>query len=167
MSSKIDIRDIIQDHLSTLEDFRTGKRSKFDIFTFFVVPVLVGSVFFSRSYVLVRESCNVMITALAVLAGLLFNLLVLVHTVVRRSDSRVSADESALVKQIASNISFATLAALISLVPLTVQAVRNCRDLSGEMLSAISFTIVTNLCLTLLMVLKRVHTLLSNEMARG
>jgi O-antigen/teichoic acid export membrane protein len=167
MSSKIDVRDIVRDHVATLVSYRTKQRSLSDVVTFFVLPSLFGAVMLSRGYVLMRESCNVLITTLAVFAGLLFNLLVLVHTLMRRADSRVSPDESALVQQIASNISFATLVALFSLVPLTAQAVRNQEDRIGIVLSAIAFAVIANLCLTLLMILKRVHTLLRNEMVRS
>lgn len=167
MSSKIDVRDLVRDHMATLVDRRTGKSSKLDLAVFFVLPLAVASVLALRDWTLSHEASSILITALSIFAGLLFNLLVLVHGLIRREDPLRQADERVLVKQIYANISYATLVSLSALLPLVGQALWDSGGWPGRVLSFIGYFLIGNFLLTLYMILKRVHTLLGNEFSRG
>ena len=167
MSSKIDVRDLVRDHLATLVDRRTGRKSALDLTVFFVLPLIASAALAARGWTLSREASSILITALSIFAGLLFNLLVLVHGLIRRDDPLLQVDERVLLKQIYANISFATLISLTALVPLVGQALWNDAGWPGRLLSSLSYFLIGNFLLTLFMILKRVHTLLGNEFARG
>jgi hypothetical protein len=163
---KIDIRDIIHDHMRTLVNSATGSRSAGDLALFFIVPLIVGVAAVALDVPIRNTAANVLITALAIFTGLLFNLLVLVHGLIRRGDPLVSGAEVELLRQIYANISFAVLISLTSLVPLVLQAVLDASNALGKTLSVLIYFFVVNFILTLMMILKRVHALLGNEFQR-
>lgn len=167
MFNKINIKQIIADHLATLQSFRTGKVSIGDLVVFFGLPgVLSALIVWLLHYKLGRDFSNVLITSLSVFSALLFNLLLLIYDILRKEDKE--KEESKLrrrfLKEIYANISFSILVSVITIILLLLLFV----DIQNEgIISIINFFIyflVTNFILTLLMVLKRVHILLSQEM---
>lgn|SRR5574341_829090 len=166
MITKIDIRDIIRDHFATLTDNESGRRSIADQFLFFGVPVL-GS-----GALLVLEICpsdtavNVLITSLSIFAGLLFNLLVLIAGLAdRRSAPTGEADSRLMMRSIYSNIAYALLVSLVTLVPLGFYAMTVDATVR-TVLAGVAYFLLGHFMLTLLMVLKRMHALLSHEFSR-
>jgi hypothetical protein len=167
MLVKIDIRDIVSDHLKTLTNFNTGKRSVGDVLLFFVVPLGLGIGLATLDFRLNATTANGLITALAVFAGLLFNLLVLVHGLLRAAtDTPRFKEERQLIREIYANISFAILISLGAIIVLLACLFPGPRWawITG---SIAAYFLIGNFLLTLLMVLRRVHTVLKLEFKRG
>lgn len=172
MFSKIDVRGIIQDHYRTLVDNREvaegGPRraSKGDYFLFLGVPVLAALLLHYLKVGLSDEAVNVLITALSIFAGLLFNLLVLIAGLADRSDMpRGPADPRPLLREVYANIAYALLVSLVALIPLCVYAM--VAEGTARIVATIfAYSFIGHFLLTLLMILKRMHALLTDELRR-
>ena len=161
MLRRIDVRDIIKDHVNTLYDARTNRRSNGDVFLFFIFPALVAGVLVWAEIRLTSPIANQVITALAIFAGLLFNLLLLAHSLMEKA----SADKGIVkrvIREIYSNISFAILVALV-LIFVSVASLLSKAPAFSVVISIIAFYFLLNFLLTLLMILSRIHTLLSRD----
>src|SRR6478609_8928875 len=77
--TKLNLRAIVEEHFSTLVDTRK-KTLPGDYLVFFVGPALPVAVMAGYAVRLTDGTIGVLSTALSILAGLLFNLLVLLHT---------------------------------------------------------------------------------------
>ena len=80
--AKINIFQIITDHVATLKDYGRPRISKFDIFLFFIVPLLGSSLLVALKIQLNNALVNLLITVFSIFAGLLFNLQVLMFDVI-------------------------------------------------------------------------------------
>jgi len=165
MLVKIDIRQIIRDHMLTLYDYGTKKKSWADLALFFGVPVAAAAVFVSLGLLLGSASAGTLITALSIFAGLLFNLLILAHGMLRNAEGKYR-DEKVLIQEIYSNISYAILVSLLSITVLLGTIFPGPRW-AAQLGSAVAYFLIVNFLLTLFMVLRRVHVLLANEFGRG
>jgi hypothetical protein len=166
MLTKVDVRQIVADHLGTLTNYATGKKSPGDMLLFFLVPLVGAAVLVWLRFLLNANAANVLITALSIFAGLLFNLLVLAHGLLRSADNRNFEDERGLIREIYSNISYAILISLITIVVLLGLIFPGPRW-AWMIASGVAYYLILNFILTLFMVLKRVHVLLSKEFQRG
>lgn len=165
MTSKISIGRIIADHFRT---FKNGDRyDKPDIFIFFVIPAIVAIVAVAQSCEIPGALSSVLITALTILAGLLFNLLLLVYDVAQVQGStdipaKAAKTKRLLLKEVYANISFAILISILAIVLLCIDAglpAGYVQYLRCSVVALIHFAAVA-LILDLLMILKRVHSLL-------
>jgi hypothetical protein len=164
MFSKIDIARIIRDHVATFQDDATGRRMKSDYFLFFGLPlVLALFLLFILRLSLDQGAVGILVTSLSIFAALLFNLLLLIYDVVRKVGSGTGELKQRFLSQIYSNISFAILISLLSIIVLLGAYF----GLNGSCFAlATSFAVyylVSLFVLTLFMILKRVHVLLSRE----
>jgi hypothetical protein len=164
MFSKIDVRRIVRDHLATLKDDATGKRMISDYLLFFGVPVLVAlSLVLTVDLSLNKEAVALLVTSLSIFAALLFNLLLLIYDVVRKIGRESEELKAEFLSQVYSNISFAILVSILSIIVLLVAYF----DLDGSWFalstSFVVYYLVTVFIFTLFMILKRVHILLSRE----
>jgi hypothetical protein len=168
--NKINVLRIIRDHFGTLRDFQTGKLSGSDIFVFFVLPLGVAS---SGVYFHIAFSGDVLIailTAFSIFAGLLLSLLLLVFSLTDRSDpqSTLYSVRKQLILELYDNISFAILTS-IAVVSLTIIAgMRREAKVSdyhtGPVMTSLLVFLMGNFILTILMVLKRMHALLTQAL---
>src|ERR1044071_7545092 len=79
MLTKIDVTGIVEEHANSLVDLRDGQRSWSDAALFAGLPI-AGAAFLTWGGArLTPDGVSVLISALSVFAGLLFNLLVLAH----------------------------------------------------------------------------------------
>jgi len=164
MFSKINIGRIIRDHLDTLRDDATGQRMISDYILFFGLPLVSsGLLLFGLSLPIDQGAVGILVTSLSVFAALLFNLLLLIYDIVRKAEGQNASLKEKFLGQIYANISFAILVSILSIIVLLAAYF----DLEGRFfLSAASFTayyLVSLFILTLFMILKRVHILLSRE----
>jgi hypothetical protein len=165
---KIDFRAVVRDHYATLVDENSGKVSGPDFVLFYLVPIAVASTLIAFHLILGKSMGNVLITALAVFAGLLFNLLLLIFDIAnkpRTEEQRLTDLKIRYLKEIYSNIAYSIL---ISLLTITVVLVHllffTLRIESASYLTAFAiYALSGNFVLTLLMVLKRIHILLATE----
>ena len=185
MLDKVNITKIVCDHLGTFKDYSTGRCRPFDYFLFFLVPLIVAVVFVVVYGALPKSLIGVIVTSLSIFTALLLNLLLLAYNITQNSkspcDEHTRQMREKLFHEIFSNIAFSVLVALVIVVlVLCFGAMSNGASLPAiQMLSNIfgnlyinilsnilSFAIYylgTLFLLTLLMLLKRVYSLLSNE----
>jgi len=172
MISKVNVIQIVKDHWGTLQDANSNPpaRSKGDIFLFFIlpIPITVFITFFSEAK-LDKDSVAILLAAFAILTGLLFNLLVLLLSLVAREE--VAEDDiigqiakekkDDLLKQTFANISYSILLGI--LLSLTCVAGLYKRANCEWVITLSTFAVCyggINFSLTLLMILKRIHNLL-------
>jgi O-antigen/teichoic acid export membrane protein len=168
MLGRINVGRIVKDHLATLRNDVTGERMRSDYFVFFGLPLLVAFfLVFVLNLSLDQGAVGILVTSLSVFAALLFNLLLLIYDVVRKIERRRQGLKERFLSQIYSNISFAILVSIVSIIVLLVAYF----DLDGSWFApAASFFVyylVTLFVLTLFMILKRVHILLKLEFEDG
>lgn len=176
MFDKVNISLIIKKHFSTFQDESTGEKDYVDLLIFIYIPIIASCVlgFFFHD---LKNFTTILITSLSIFTGLLFNLLLLTYDLIKRNESEKSFRpgediktkkdndviiKGRLLKQIFSNISYSILISIFAIVFLLLSfAWDNC--FYNIALSAIIYFLVVNFFLTLLMVLKRAHNLLSSE----
>ncbi|MFN6539343.1 MAG: hypothetical protein RM021_023735 [Nostoc sp. EkiNYC01] len=165
--SKINVLEIVTNHLSTLKEYGASKNSLSDLFLFFLVPFIISlGVVFLR-IVLNKDLIGILINVFAIFAGLLFNLLVLVYDAASKAvkssnSSQANSLKLEILEQIYFNISFEILLSLLIVVMLSISIMFN-NGLANSVFSVFVFFLVISFTLTFLMVLKRVNKLLSQE----
>ncbi len=162
MFGKVDIRDILRDHFRTLVSYDSKRPHVGDYILFYVVPLAAVAVAVWRHFVLSEGAVGVLMGAVAILAGLLFNLLVLIHGFSRTTGPTTPEDGKQLLSETYANIAYATLVALLSLVPLSYLA--NGHGPWTRIANGLSLYLLLHLGLTLLLILKRIHALISHEL---
>lgn len=169
MFDKVNILKIVRDHLGTLKDNSTGRYRPHDFLLFFLMPLIVAAVFVRLYGSLPASLIGVIVTSLSIFTALLLNLLLLAYNITRNSESsrgeHIRQMREKLFHEIFSNIAFAVLIALVTVVVvLYFGTMSDSPSLPGKIiLSAIIYYFGTLFLLTLLMLLKRVYSLLSNE----
>ena len=169
MSSKIDLRSVVTEHVKTLRNNRTDKISKIDLLTFYGLPFVAGIVCVWFKLVLSTKAVGILIGALSILAGLLINVLVLLFTVNSVGPTETEkAKQTKLIIEVNSNLLYAVLIAVVSiialciapLIPETIYAKGRGEFLAGAAFSGFIIALIGNFVLTLLMALKRLKILL-------
>lgn len=167
MFDKINVWTIIKDHLNTL-NCKTGKLYKRDTFVFFFIPVVLSvllSIYQSKPS---EPLLNALITAFSIFAGLLFNLLVIIYSIISREEpSGFKPVKIRFVTEIYSNISFGVLLSFFNIILLFLTMLflgfLSKNGILSFISSFITYYSVILFLLTLLMTLKRVHILLATE----
>lgn len=169
MIGKIDVRQIVADHFATLVDEdRPKQQSGLDFFLFVILPILAATALLYFDLILGKSIGNVLITALAVFAGLLFNLLLLIFDIAnkpRPENERLDDLKRRFLREIYSNIAYSIFIALLTIVILLIHFLfLSLNSRSGFVFSAfVIYFLCGNFILTLFMVLKRIHILLATE----
>lgn len=166
MISKVNITSIIIGHYNTLVCYRTKKPMYGDYFLFLGVPLILSIISFYFNLKINVNSAAVITTAVTILAGLLFNLLVLLYSVAcnRKKPYTNREDTSNFFLEINSNISYSIFISLLSLIPLIYLSIFQDENSAAiNILSNIVIFIIIHLLLTLVMILKRIHVLFSTE----
>ena len=166
MLNKINVLPIIKDHLNTLRDNRTQKVSITDLFMFFAVPAVAAAALVWRDFSVDSDVRNVIGLSMAVFVGLLFNVLLVIYDVVSRRDTQdlASVRRREFLKEVYANLAFSILIAVGSLLLLVATAFTS--TLATRVLSGIIFYLAGMFVLTLLMVLKRLHGLFTDQFSR-
>ncbi len=168
MIGRVNCWAIVRDHFATLVDENTRKTSGPDFVVFYLLPIAAGAILIAFNLILGKTMSNVLITALAVFAGLLFNLLLLIFDIAnkpRPEKEKLTADKIRYLKEIYSNIAYAILIALLAIVVILAHLLFFSLHikLAFSMTAFLVYILFANFLLTLLMVLKRVHVLLGTE----
>ena len=159
MTQKINVSRIILEHLKTLIDNRTSKLSIIDLVTFFIAPSIVGVVSCLMKIMFNDGAVGAIVAALAVFAGLLINVLVLLYTVNPvGSGEQFIKEQKRLISQINANMLFDILVSLAAVIFLCITPLLECEW--RVLFSGISLCLICVFVLTLLMCLKRLHTLI-------
>ena len=171
--AKINVFRIVKDHISTLKDYGKSKVSTFDLLIFFLCPMFVSVALVLFDVRLTTELASLLITVFSIFAGLLFNLQILMFDVIGKVSNTEALPETLnnwrslnrrmlILESVSFNISFEVLLCLSGVVLLAVSTLF--KNLTIQtIVSAAAFYIVILFSLTLAMVLRRVHGLLSDE----
>lgn len=168
MFDKVNVSKILTDHIGTFRRFQSRKYRPLDFMLFFGLPLVVASSAIAAGFCFPLSLISVVATALSICTALLLNLLLLAYNIIRNAPQPNSAQAEKtgeqLLREIYSNIAFAIVVAIALIVIVVTFGVIG----DGNIYAALSFSfgiyylgILT--LLTLLMLLKRIYALLSNE----
>ena len=177
MSSKINVLEIIKGHIGTVSD---GGRSFFwDVVTFYIFPLIVSLSGILLAFDLPEETISLLVNFSAIFTALLLSVLVLVYEQESRLEINKKTDElysvkKALLKDLYYNICFSIVSSLFLVVVCLLHSIMRKKYISIEimdfsvnvsistfLLTPIALFVVVSLMLTILMIVKRMHTLLT------
>lgn len=181
MSSKINIWSIVTGHINTLNDASSGKVSLVDYFTFYGVPLGVAFVLSLLGITVTSDANSLLVNFGAIFTALLLSVLVLVYDQGEKlrdvnSESKKHHIElkKKLLEQLYFNICYAIVASVVlvffcliyTFLPSDALKISTSKliidvDLKLYLFSPLIMMLVINLLLTILMVVKRMHTLLT------
>ena len=182
MSSKVNVRDILVGHLRTLKDARTGKLSFADIFSFFVIPLIFSFAFIFFGKELGKDVASLLVNFGAIFTALLLSVLVLAYDQSNKlkdkpEDTPYKKLKLDLLKELYFNICYSIIASIILVaLCLTYTILLNAESkipipfIESFFLLNYGLYLFTplivfttfNLVLTILMVVKRLHSLLTH-----
>lgn len=178
MSSKINVTEILMGHIATLSD-PAGKRSVGDYVTFFLVPVLVAGLGLLAGYNLNKDVSSMLVNFGAIFTALLLSVLVLVYDQESKLESNKKLDllylaKKDLLSQLYYNICFSILSSIVLVALCFVHSVvfRLVSEFSvGSTVFHFSYAkyivtpiiifVTANLLLTIVMIVKRMHAMLT------
>lgn len=175
MIEKIDIRQIVADHLRTLRAPGDERLSTEDLAVFFGIPLFAGLLYlsFSGGQQGDNKIDEVLVASFSVFAALLLNIQVFLLSFQlpasqRSDDPDLGAEDRALLeaqeakrrtfyRELFANISYSILLAM-GIVFVTLIAIF-CHVDQSRVVKLVQFVLIMHFTLTLLMVMKRVHAL--------
>ena len=169
---KIDFRRIVKDHFLTLKDGNNTRPSFIDLFVFFVVPLIFASLTSWLNPPLSKELYNISITFFGIFIALLLNIQVAIFGIFQRNwakpeDERLAIMQEQklswkrrLLKEINSNISYLVLFCCLGLFLFVGLYIF---EATSRIFSFIIILVYMHFLLTLLMVVKRSHSLFQAE----
>jgi len=170
--NKINVLPIISKHLDTLSNFGENKRSWSDLTLFYFLPTLGGVVLLFLKFGFRIDAVNGFLNAFSILTGFLLNVLVLLLSFTNPAptlnvDLRLRRD---LLREVFANICVSILVS-IAVVCTAIVALSYMKSQPGAQTGPIATFLLTsctsNFILTLLMVIKRMYTLLDKELERN
>ena len=156
MLSRINVIDIVREHFRTLKDDRDGSSWR-DALLFAGGPAIGVILEIVYSVQLSDTVLTVLATALSIIAGLLFNLLVLLHTLPwdRRVEEPWKSQFRKALEEIHLNLAYAIVVSLVALVPLAVASNYPLNSLGRLGWGWVTSYLSIHFVLSMLMVLKR------------
>lgn len=157
---KINIKQIIKNHLATLVNDNSKKSEFSDWLTFLIIPLIVAGILCYLKIELSERAINIVITTLSILVGLLFNVIVILFDILKRDNSE--RIKNRLLKQLLTNISYSIFISLL-IIFLTVMTFFQI-EIWISICTFLVYFFLSHFALTVLMILKRVYALFLNEM---
>lgn len=190
---RFDIRPVADEHYARLRDYDTGEKTVADFALFKVFPVIVAVAFFFTAPYVSKDAAAMVATAVSILGGLLFQLLVLIYTLADKVKSarfpdgispndpeerRIKARKIGLLRDAYSNIGYGIMLALLALAVLLVGA----SGVGGWLTSichgswiviprvarglyvALTAGLTASFMVTLFVILRRMHILMVDEL---
>lgn len=171
MIVKFSIWRILADHLKTFKNAGSKQYRPLDFITFLFIPTAIAAGVTYYGYLLTKEIINALLTSLSVFAALLFNLLMLVYGLVQKNgevkqeaESKYGKVRLEFLKEIYANISFCILITVIAIALLLVTFIGIDHKRLTYILTFFSYSLTAIFLFTLLMILRRVHSLLFKEL---
>lgn len=177
MSSKINILGIISNHWSTLTDARNNKASKADLVCFVGIPFTIASLSLYFDIVVNSNTNSILVNFGSIFTALLLSVLVLVYDQRTKIDVKEYTSnpllklKSELLAQLFYNICYSILISIIMVVICLFGEILNGMkwqifegfelNVHRMIFSPLSLFFLTHLILTVLMVLKRLQSLLN------
>jgi hypothetical protein len=170
--NKVNVFPLTRNHIDTLRNYDSNRRSVGDYLLFFVLPLIAGAILVWLGFGFRGDAVNGFLTTFSILVGLLLNLLVLVLTVAL-AQAPFTADakmRKTLLQEIFVNICFAVLVSVVVVVTALV-ALSYMRSEPGATTGKIATFILTsctaNFMLTMLMIIKRMYLAMRKELDKG
>ena len=119
MISRLDITDVLRNHVHTMSSVRTGKILWGDILLFYALPLAIGiavSKFFPAKTLIAAKGD--LLTAVSIIGGFLFALFAYIVTVLDKLQSinSTSPVKNRFAREIHTNIAYTILISLLSIV---------------------------------------------------
>lgn len=166
---KADVVPILRAHLSTMSSLRTGRPLLADYIFFFGLPSIFGGTLVILHFGFRVDAVTGFLNAFAILTGLLLNLLVLVFTI---SVTTMNADRPDIqvrrrvLKEIFTNVCYCIIVAVFAtgtaLTALSYMKSQSGAE-TGRVATFFLAALTGNFVFSLLMILKRMYKLISNE----
>jgi hypothetical protein len=160
MFNKINVIEIVEKHLSTLINQKTKKIHVPDVVLFILLPLFLSLVLIYFHNLLNKDIANVLVTSFSIFAGLLLNLLLIVFDLVDKQGDNKDNIRNAL-KELYFNISFCILISILSIFLLLALFININSAWYLNSLSFLVYYFFFVFMFTFLMVLKRIHKMLS------
>jgi hypothetical protein len=158
--ARIDVSDIVQNHLKSLSNANTTKSEFSDYLIFLIIPILVAVILPVLKIFLSDTIINIIITSLSIFVGLFFNVIVLIiSTMCTKEDDPIKKQ---FLTEIIDNISYIIFISLVTIVT-CIFASQNV-DLIHQILNGICFFFLVHFFMTMLLVLKRIYKLFKHQM---
>jgi hypothetical protein len=184
MSSKINIKDIVTGHFATLKSSATGKLSFTDWFTFVIAPLAIAVLSVFLGFKQSDQMSSLLVNFGAIFTALLLSVLVLVYDQGSKladkleqnsqNNSRLLKQKQSLLNELYYNICYSIVVSVtLVFLCLIEKAIRgwyydfSIKDfyfsIQPDMyfFSPFIMFLTLNLMLTILMIVKRMHTLLT------
>jgi len=189
MSTKINVIDILKGHIRTLKDAGSIRLSFSDLFTFFVFPLLLSLASVYLGFVLTSELTSLLVNFGAIFTALLLSVLVLVYDQgMKLEDKKAECTESEaaippiletkknLLEQLYYNICYAIVLSVILVVSCVIESIVRGKtipvvfsdltisiDMASWVFMPLVVFVALHLILTILMIIKRMHILLTSN----
>ncbi len=186
MSQKINIIEIVKGHIGTLRDSNSKKLNFADTFTFFILPCVIAAFGIIVKFELTKALISLLINFGAIFTALLLSVLVLVYDQENKvhsenRDSDLYSLKIQLLRELYYNICFAIIASIVLVIlsffdqciiefSFKIPAIVYFGTLEHEIhparnvVTPIIIFIAGNISLTILMIVKRLHVLLTTTL---
>jgi hypothetical protein len=157
--ARVDISDIVVNHLKSLSNANTSKSEFCDYFIFLIIPLLVATILPICKVFLSENIINIVITSLSIFVGLFFNVIVLIITsLVSKTDDVI---KKVVLKEIIDNISYTILISLITIIFSIFSSQK--AELFHQIMNGFCYFFLVHFFMTLLLVLKRIYILFTHQ----
>lgn len=187
MSSKINVLEIIVGHWKTLEHNGTGKVSLSDVITFLIIPFGLAILTIIFEFKFTSDLTSLLVNFGAIFTALLLSVLVLVYdqsTKLEDNKPDSEADVSYSIKrtildQLYYNICYSIIVSVILVVSCFIESICRgktssftvplesplsiCIDINTYVATPLVTFATVNLIFTILMIVKRMHALLTSD----
>ena len=181
MSSKINVWSIVTGHIKTFRNASSGKVSVHDYATFYIVPILIAITFSLFGIKVSNDANSLLVNFGAIFTALLLSVLVLVYdqgeklrNIANESNKHSIELKKTFLQQLYFNICYAIVTSIVLVFLCLVYTFLPDKeyifsisefyfelDLKLLIASPLILIVVINLLLTILMVVKRMHALLT------
>lgn len=180
MSSKINVIEIISGHIKTLNDPK-GKIYTADLFVFYLLPLLLAILSIYHNFNLDKDITSLLVNFGAIFTALLLSVLVLVYDqeskieLVKKTDSLYEVKKN-LLRELYYNISYSILCSVFLVllcffhsvvngywIEISVFETQITMKFDVFVATPLVVFITSNLFLNIIMIVKRMHTLLTTQ----
>ncbi|MGC4999139.1 hypothetical protein [Streptomyces sp. DT195] len=168
----LNLKPIFIDHFQTLRTSSGNAEviSKGDVASLYLIPLIFAAIAVWRDWRM--GGIGDLLTALSLMCGLLFNLLVLSFDVALRAAAQVRESQTEtlatsgkilLIRQFQANTTYALVVALAATIGLAVGASKDVEHFNSWVTAALIY-LLTHFVLVLMVILKRIRAIFRNEL---
>jgi len=162
MFDKINILEIVKNHISTLVDARTKKAGLGDYLLFYIIPIVVSTILLLLKIKLDKDAVAIISGSLSLFVGLFFNIIVLIFDLISRDDR--TNNQITQLREVIHNISFIILLSIVCIIFSFISLADNCYiQIFGLFFTYALCILFLN---TVLMILKRMNIFFDAEIQK-